>query len=164
MRELQLDADLLLCAALDQLQDRITAKSILEKSLSFAQTEGYVRAFVNRAKDLSPLFVDLAADLRSKGRKTTYLESVMKACGVGKTEGRLRCRRAGREGSGLTGREFEILELLAQGDKYREIADKCFISLDTVRTHVKHVFEKLGAQNRTQAIRLATNIGILANR
>ncbi len=163
MRELQMEADLLLCAALDQLQERVIAKSILEKSLSFAQTEGYVRPFANRGKDLSPLFVDLAADLRSKGRKTTYLESVMKACGVGRNEGRLRSRRAGREGSGLTEREFEILGLLAQGHKYREIADKCFISLDTVRTHVKHVFEKLGAENRTQAVRLAMNIGILAN-
>ena len=164
LRELQLDTDLLLCAALDRLQERFAAKSILEKSLSFAQTEGYVRPFANLGKELSPLLVDLAADLRSKGRGTAYLEGIMKACGVGRNEGRSRCRPASREGSGLTEREFEILKLLAQGHKYREIADKCYISLDTVRTHVKHVFEKLGAENRTQAIRLAMNIGILAGR
>lgn len=164
LREFQLETDLLLCAALDRLQERAAGKSILEKSLAFAQAEGYVTPFVNRGKDLSPLLVELGADLRSRGRRTTYLEGVMKACGIGRHEGRRRCRRAGREGSGLTEREFEILELLAQGHKYREIADKCYISLDTVRTHVKHVFEKLGAENRTQAIRLAVSIGILANR
>ncbi len=51
----------------------------------------------------------------------------------------------------LTGREHEILALLAKGYRYREIADRLVISLDTVRTHIRHVYEKLHVRSRTEA-------------
>lgn len=159
MGELQMEADLLLCAALDRLQERSRARSILEKTLSFAQSAGYVRPFVNRANDLAPLFVDLSGRARSKRVRADYLDAVMKACGFVRDQDRHRSR--GRKKAGLTDREIEILELLARGHKYKEIAEECFISLDTVRTHVRHVFEKLGTGNRVQAIRSATDLGIL---
>ncbi len=51
----------------------------------------------------------------------------------------------------LTPREEEILELLAQGFRYQEIADQLFISLDTVRTHIRHIYEKMHVRSRTEA-------------
>ena len=51
----------------------------------------------------------------------------------------------------LTPREHEILDLLVQGHRYREIADQLFISLDTVRTHVRHVYEKMHVRSRAEA-------------
>jgi len=51
----------------------------------------------------------------------------------------------------LTPREVEILDLLVQGHRYREIADQLFISLDTVRTHVRHVYEKMHVRSRAEA-------------
>lgn len=51
----------------------------------------------------------------------------------------------------LTAREQEILALLAKGYRYREIADRLTISLDTVRTHIRHVYEKLQVRSRTEA-------------
>ena len=51
----------------------------------------------------------------------------------------------------LTPREEEILDLLVQGHRYREIADRLFISLDTVRTHVRHVYEKMHVRSRAEA-------------
>lgn len=51
----------------------------------------------------------------------------------------------------LTPREEEILELLVQGFRYREIADRLFISIDTVRTHVRHVYEKMHVRSRAEA-------------
>jgi DNA-binding NarL/FixJ family response regulator len=51
----------------------------------------------------------------------------------------------------LTPRELEILELLVQGYRYREIGDRLFISIDTVRTHIRHVYEKLHVRSRTEA-------------
>jgi DNA-binding NarL/FixJ family response regulator len=52
----------------------------------------------------------------------------------------------------LTGREMEILQLLAQGLLYKEIADRLSISTHTVRQHIHRIYEKLHVQNRTEAI------------
>lgn len=62
---------------------------------------------------------------------------------------------------GLTRREIEILELLAQGMSNREIAGKLFVSENTVKTHCSRVFEKLGARRRTQAVQLGKEFGLL---
>lgn len=53
----------------------------------------------------------------------------------------------------LTRREQEMLEHLSKGYRYKEIADKLYISLDTVRTHVRNIYEKLQVNNRTEALR-----------
>ncbi len=52
----------------------------------------------------------------------------------------------------LTKRESEILEHLARGYRYKEIADKLFVSLETVRSHVHHIYEKLQVSSRTDAL------------
>lgn len=52
----------------------------------------------------------------------------------------------------LSGRENEILQLLAKGLLYKEIADQLAISVSTVRQHIHHIYEKLHVQNRTEAI------------
>ncbi|MCL5742611.1 MAG: response regulator transcription factor [Acidobacteria bacterium] len=51
----------------------------------------------------------------------------------------------------LTAREQEILQRLATGDRYKEIADRLQISVLTVRTHIRHIYEKLHVQSRTEA-------------
>ena len=66
-----------------------------------------------------------------------------------------------REGLGITRREFEILELIAQGMSNREIAEKLFVSENTVKTHSSRVFDKLGARRRTQAVQLGKEFGLL---
>jgi DNA-binding NarL/FixJ family response regulator len=52
----------------------------------------------------------------------------------------------------LTNRENEILEFLAKGYRYKEIAEKLFLSLETVRSHVHHIYEKLQVSSRTDAL------------
>ena len=52
----------------------------------------------------------------------------------------------------LTQREQELLQLLAKGLRYKEIADKLFLSTDTVRTHIRNIYRKLEVQSRTEAI------------
>jgi len=54
--------------------------------------------------------------------------------------------------SGLTTREEEILSLLAKGYLYKEIADRANISIDTVRSHIRHIYEKLQVKTRTEAV------------
>ncbi len=58
------------------------------------------------------------------------------------------------ESLGITPRELEILELIAQGLSNKEIAARVFVSENTVKTHSSRVFEKLGARRRTQAVQL----------
>ena len=62
---------------------------------------------------------------------------------------------------GITPRELETLGLIAQGLSNREIADKLFVSENTVKTHSSRVFGKLGARRRTQAVQLGKEMGLL---
>jgi DNA-binding NarL/FixJ family response regulator len=57
-----------------------------------------------------------------------------------------------RRAETLTAREVEVLQLLAFGHTNRDIAEKLYISPDTVKTHLEHIFEKLGASDRTAAV------------
>jgi two-component system, NarL family, response regulator LiaR len=61
----------------------------------------------------------------------------------------------------ITRRELEILELIAQGMSNREIAEKLFVSENTVKTHSSRVFDKLGARRRTQAVQIGKEFGLL---
>ncbi|HET9292968.1 MAG TPA: response regulator transcription factor [Gemmatimonadales bacterium] len=58
------------------------------------------------------------------------------------------------ESLGITPRELEILELIAEGLSNREIAERVHVSENTVKTHSSRVFDKLGARRRTQAVQL----------
>jgi DNA-binding CsgD family transcriptional regulator len=62
---------------------------------------------------------------------------------------------------GMTPRELEILELIAKGLSNREIAERVFVSENTVKTHSSRVFEKLGAKRRTQAVQLGKEFGLI---
>ena len=62
---------------------------------------------------------------------------------------------------GISRREFEVLELMAKGLSNQEIADKLFISLNTVKTHTSNLFIKLEVKRRTQAIEKAKTEGLL---
>lgn len=55
----------------------------------------------------------------------------------------------------LTPREKELLDLLSKGYRYKEIADKLYISFETVRTHIHNIYEKLHVQSRTEALNKA---------
>jgi len=61
----------------------------------------------------------------------------------------------------LTAREVEILQHVAEGNRNRDIADRLFISEGTVKVHIQHIMEKLGASDRTQAITIAVRRGII---
>ena len=62
---------------------------------------------------------------------------------------------------GISKREYEVLELMAQGLSNQEIADKLFVSLNTIKTHSSNIFMKLDARRRTQAIHRAKELGLL---
>jgi two-component system, NarL family, response regulator LiaR len=62
---------------------------------------------------------------------------------------------------GITPRELEILQLISSGLSNREIADKLFVSENTVKTHSSRVFDKLNAKRRTQAVQIGKELGLI---
>jgi two-component system, NarL family, response regulator LiaR len=72
-------------------------------------------------------------------------------------------RNAARQAElSITARELEILEEIAAGLSNREIAEKLFVSENTVKTHSGRLFDKLGAKRRTQAVQRARDEGLIA--
>ncbi len=61
----------------------------------------------------------------------------------------------------ITRRELEILELIANGMSNREIAEKLFVSENTVKTHSSRLFDKLSAKRRTQAVQIGKELGLI---
>jgi|SRR5215469_692576 len=61
----------------------------------------------------------------------------------------------------LTDREAEVLQQIAGGNRNRDIADKLFITEETVKKHITHIMEKLGAADRTQAVAIGVRRGII---
>jgi len=65
------------------------------------------------------------------------------------------------DGDALTAREVEVLAQVASGNRNRDIADKLFITEETVKVHIKHIMEKLDAKDRTQAVSIGIRRGII---
>ena len=61
----------------------------------------------------------------------------------------------------LTAREIEVLSQIAGGNRNRDIAEKLFITEETVKVHIKHIMDKLGASDRTQAVAIGLRRGII---
>ena len=61
----------------------------------------------------------------------------------------------------LTDRALDVLRLMSEGLKYKEIAIQLFISLNTVRSHVKAIYGKLNVNNRTQALEVARQLHLI---
>ena len=149
---LVLDIDLSSAIILSGLGDIKSAKTAFGKALAFAGQEGYIQPFAARARFFGPALRAVAADL-PKIAGSAFLSEVMKACGI------YEMKITGQNGpSSLTTREKEVLALMAQGLKNKEIAEQTFVSLDTIKSHVKHIYEKLHVETRIQAIKRAEEL------
>lgn len=65
------------------------------------------------------------------------------------------------KGLGISKREHEVLELIAEGLSNREIAERLFVSTSTVKTHTSNIFSKLDARRRTQAVQIAKDLRLI---
>ena len=162
MMEAVLEIDLLHAATLYALNDRGRAKEIMEQALSFSESEGYIRPFVNYAPMIFPLLNDMAGT-DSDRLESSHFRAILSACGMSWDSNPI-LKRAGQcRNRNLTQREIEILRLMASGYQYKEIARRAFVSFETVKTHAKHIFEKLDVNTRLQAIRRAEDLHLFGN-
>jgi LuxR family transcriptional regulator, maltose regulon positive regulatory protein len=121
---------------------------------ALAEPEGYVRIFVDEGHAMGDL---LSATLegQQRGRLATgnrvparYLAKLLAAVAQ-ETSGAPSDERLAEPPSE---RELEVLALIAAGETNRDIADKLFVSMSTVKTHINRLYHKLGARSRTQAV------------
>jgi LuxR family maltose regulon positive regulatory protein len=133
-----------------QAQNRLPQALVcLERALSLAEPEGYVRTFVDEGAPMAALLQRALA----RGVMPDYVGRLLAAFdqAVG----------AQLLIEPLTGRELEVLSLLAAGLRNQEIADQLVISLATVKRHISNIYGKLGVSHRTQAIARARALGLL---
>jgi LuxR family maltose regulon positive regulatory protein len=140
-----------------------TAASLaeLKLALSLAEPGGFIMMFVSKGKPVAELLEEIVAvkkrdyDATKAGFSLSYakkLLSVFKAATPQKIEGLL---------DPISDRELEVLHLIAAGLSNREIADKLFISLNTVKTHTKNINSKLDVNSRIKAVARAKELGLL---
>lgn len=154
---------LLLQALAHQTQGDLPAALVpLERALTLAEPEGYIRIFVDEGAPMAQLLSKAAAhgmmpdyigkllavfeadERKSKGR--SYLPSVSPAQPLIEP---------------LSQRELEVLQLMAQGLSNREISEQLFLALSTVKGHNRNIFDKLQVQRRTEAVAHARELGLL---
>jgi LuxR family maltose regulon positive regulatory protein len=132
----------------------------LERALTLAEPEGYVRIFV----DEGPPMAHLLSEALNRGISPEYVHQLLGAFPDAEPE---HADSVTREASGselvepLSEREIDVLKLIAAGYKYQEIAERLVISLNTVRHHTKNIYSKLEVNNRTQAIKKANDLNLL---
>jgi LuxR family maltose regulon positive regulatory protein len=130
------------------------ALDALGRAVALAEPEGYVHVFANEGKPLSHLLGALA----KRTGDTPYLRRLRAAAsGAGQTlpGGTTELLDP------LSERELEVLRLLASELSGPEISRHLVVSVNTLRTHTKNIFTKLGATSRREAVRRATELGIL---
>jgi LuxR family maltose regulon positive regulatory protein len=144
--------------------DRAAALAALAEALTLAAPEGYVRVFADEGAPMARLLGRLDAAQRSGEVPPQYLDRLARAFQPRRASARPTTRdTAGLAGPAepLSGRELQVLGLLAAGRSNKEIADELVVVLDTAKKHVGHILDKLGAANRTQAVARARALGLL---
>jgi LuxR family maltose regulon positive regulatory protein len=148
-----LKIDIMHAAALDGLGERQAAFDLFEQAVVFARPEGYVRTFADHA--MYTLDLLLALQHSSNPHVRAYAPTLLAASGLPSAPSTDHIPVNDREY--LTPREGEILRLIAAGLSNQQIADQTFVALSTVKTHIKHLYAKLGVTNRAQATLWAKN-------
>ena len=97
----------------------------------------------------------------TRRRETIVVREVLVPCSGAEPAAAFTPNTARQQSIGMTARELEILTLIAHGLSNREIADRLFVSENTVKTHCSRAFDKLGARRRTQAVQLGKQLGLL---
>jgi LuxR family maltose regulon positive regulatory protein len=152
--------------------DPARALTCLAETLALARTEGYVRVFADEGPPMAALLGRLAAAGGRKGAPAgpevpaDYLARLLRTVRRAPDRAMPAPARGTAEAAfgwvgTLTERELEVLGMLAAGSSNREIAEALVVSLDTVKKHVTHILEKLGAANRTQAVARAKELGLI---
>ena len=139
--------------------DIAPALAPLERALRLAEPEGYVRLFVDEGMPMAELLREAA----KQGITPNYVHRLLAAFGetgkAGEAEGRTSSTQSLIEP--LSERELEVLRLLGTELSGPEVAHELMVSLSTMRTHTRNIYNKLGVDNRRAAVRRAEELHLL---
>jgi LuxR family maltose regulon positive regulatory protein len=124
----------------------------LERALSLAEPEGYVRTFIEEGAPMADLLRQTAA----RGITPQYVGRLLAALG-----GTPPASPAATLIEPLSKRELEVLRLLTTPMPHTEIAAELYVSVNTVRTHIKNIYSKLDVHSRMEAVQQAEELGLV---
>ncbi|MFC0211623.1 LuxR C-terminal-related transcriptional regulator [Paenibacillus chartarius] len=153
-RDERLKATILQAVVLQAQGAKSQASLLLLEALELAEPGGVIRSFVDEGPSIVPLLAEAAA----YGRVSDYVGKLLAACEAEQTGGGSQSA-AMTPIETLTPRELEVLQLIADGLSNRQIGERLYLALDTVKGHNRRIFEKLQVQRRTEAIALARKLG-----
>ncbi len=135
--------------------NRAQAQAALGDALELGVAEGFVRSFLDEGPGVIPLIRQVAL---APGTHQAYAVTLLEAAGeaVAKPEG-----QPSPEPGVLSPRERDVMRLVASGLSNRDVGDALFISEETVKTHMRRIFEKLEVSSRTQAINRSQQLGLI---
>jgi LuxR family maltose regulon positive regulatory protein len=148
-----LEAKLLESCALWRSGDERAAVTAFARMLPLAEREGYARTLLDEGEPALAMLRRSAT-----GAHGSYVTRLLLLAGESATNA-TRSRTTGPDD--LSEREQDVLRLLVLGSSNREIADELVVALDTVKTHLRNVYGKLGVHSRTQAIAAARTRGLV---
>jgi LuxR family maltose regulon positive regulatory protein len=144
--------------------DSARGAAVLADALRFGAAEGFVRIFAEEGEPVRQLVASVCATL-GDALPVAYVERLLFACEIEPTHAPDATPSAMRQAQALveplTPKEHRVLELLAEGFSNQAMAERLFVSETTVRTHLRNISAKLRASNRTQAVAIARQLGLL---
>jgi LuxR family maltose regulon positive regulatory protein len=140
--------------AFETREDDARADSALEHALTLAEPEGYVRSFVDEGEPMARLL----RRAQVRGIAPGYASRLLVALG---DSAPVPSPAAQALVEPLTGRELEVLRLIAAGLSNREIAQELVVAVSTVKSHINHLYGKLEVKSRTQAVARARELDLL---
>jgi LuxR family maltose regulon positive regulatory protein len=135
------------------------AAQLLGDGLALAESGGFIRTFVDEGMRMAQLLSETAAH----GMMPDYIGKLLAICEAEerKNEDKSYVPLAQLLVDPLSQRELEVLRLIAQGLSNREISERLFLALVTVKGHNQKIFGKLQVQRRTEAVARARELGLL---
>ena len=151
------------CLALERLGQIEEGMETLGGALAIGEPEGFVRVFVAGGLPIARLLAEVARHGAHAGYAGRLLGAfpVKAAPGGVAADGAYRAAAAASVVEPLSAREVEMVRLLAEGLSNKEIAERAFVALQTVKWHTSNVYAKLGVKSRTQAVARARSLGII---
>ncbi len=138
------------------------AALVLGDALALAEPGGFIRLFVNEGEPMQLMISDLRfAILKTSPHLSAYLEKLLLAFQIPQAKSEIENRRSKILVEPLSQRELEVLRLIAQGLSNREIGERLFLALSTVKGHSRIIFDKLQVHNRTEAVARGRELGLL---